>query len=313
MKHRLISSLLLSAMMSAQADTWPNGPIKLIVPFTAGGITDNLARSVGDKLSVSLGVPVIYEYKPGNAGVVGANFVAKSKPDGQTLLFASNSTVTSSLTSKIPFDPFVDLVSISLLAMTPLVVVVDSNLPVNNFNDFIRFAQKNPYKINYATSGIGSITHLAMEKAQQEGNFTMTHVPYKGQSDAWKDFLSGRLDVIVDTPAGIEKYLNYKNVKVLAFSCKHRLEYMSNVQTLSESGLPNFTAYGAFLIKAPKGVDNKIVNQLSEKLSAIVNSSDFKSKFGPRGMASVGSTPAEAAVFLKTEHEAWKKVAVEIH
>lgn len=313
MKYRLILSLLLSTTVSVQADTWSKDPIKLVVPYSPGGITDTLARSAGDMLSVSLGVPIIYEYKPGNAGLVGANFVAKSNPDGRTLLFASNSVVTATLTAKTPFDPFIDLVPVSLLTKAPGAIIVDKNLPINNFDDFIRFAQKNPGKINYATSGVGSITHLAMEKAQQEGNFTMTHIPYKGQSEAWKDFLGGRLDAVVDTPAGIEKYLTHKNVKVLAFTATQRLGYMPSVQTLAESKIKGFEAYGAFLVLAPKGTPDKIVNELSKKLSEIVNSPAFKSKFEARGMISVGSTPNQAQVFLKTEYETWKKVADKIH
>ena len=311
MKTKLLALLSLMAM-SAFSATWPDGPIKLVVPYSPGGITDELARSVGEPLSAELNVPVFYEYKPGNSGSVGANYVAKSKPDGQTLLFISNAVVTSSLTTKVPFNPFDDLMPVSLLAMTPAAIVVNSNLPVKTFDDFIRLAQASPGKINYATSGIGSLTHLAMEKAQQEGNFRMTHVPYKGQSEIWADFIGGRLDALLDTPAGIEKYLNYKNVKVLAFTSKDRLEYMSSVQTLAESKIKDFVAYGGFLVLAPRGTPEKIIKQLSEKFSAIVNSSTFKSKFGPRGMISVGGNPTEAAEFLKNEFTTWKKVADKI-
>lgn len=313
MKRRLLLSLFLSAVASVQADTWPKGPIKFVVPYAPGGITDTLARSVGDSLAASLGVPVVYDYKPGGTGSAGANYVTKSSANGQTFLFISNSVITSSLLTKVSFNAFDDLVPVSLLTISPMAIVVDSNLPVNNFEDFVRLAQENPGKINYATSGIGSITHLTMEKAQQQANFSLTHVPYKGQSEIWRDFLGGRLDALIDTPAGIEKYRDHKRVKVIAFSSKNRLEYMPDVQTLAESKIKGFTAHGGFLLLAPKNTGDKIIKNLSSNLSAIVNSTSFKDKFIHRGMISVGSTPEAAAAFLKSEYDTWKKVADRIY
>lgn len=312
MKTKLLALATASTLISV-AGAWPTGPIKLVVPYTPGGITDELARSVGEPLSADLKVPVIYEYKPGVSGIVGANYVAKSKPDGYTFLLISNSIATASLTTKIPFDPLVDLRPVSLLTLTPAVVVVRKDLPVDTFDDFMRLAKESPYKINYATSGTGSLTHLAMEKAQQEGDFKITHVPYKGQSEIWQDFLGGHLDALIDTPAGITKYISDKKVKVLAFTSKARLDYMPDIQTIAESKIKDFSAYGGFLILSPAGVPDKIVNQLSAKLASITNSPAFKTKFSPKGMISVGSTAKEAMDFLKNEQVTWKLVSDKMH
>lgn len=314
MKLRLILTLLSAVTMSAYANDWPTMPIKIVVPYSPGGITDDLARSVGVPLSASLGVPVIYEYKPGISGIVGANFVAKSNPDGYTLLLISNALATSSLTTtRLPYKVFEDFTPISLITKTPAVLVIDNKLPVNTFADLIRFAQDNPGKINYATSGIGSLTHLAVEKTQQLANFKITHIPYKGQADIWRDFMSGQIDTVTDTPAGIVKYLNHKNVKILGVTSSTRLKAMPTVPTLSESGLKGFEAYGGFMILGPEGVPPEIVDRLSKTISSIVNSDTFKNKFEPLGMVSVGSTPKEASDFLKNEFVIWKEVSDKIN
>lgn len=312
MKTKLMALLSLMAM-SAFSATWPASPIKIVVPYTPGGITDDLARSIGESLSTNLNVPIVYEYKPGASGIIGANYVAKSKPDGYTFLLISNSIATASLTAKIPFNPVDDFIPVSLLTLSPVVVVVNKKLQVENFNDFIQLAQRNPYSINYATSGSGSITHLAMERAQQEGNFKINHIPFKGQSEVWSAFLGGHLDALIDTPAGIEKYLVDKKFKILGVTSKNRLEYMPDIQTISESKIKGFTAYGGFLMLSPAGTPEKIVNQFSEKLSFVVNSPSFKSKFAHKGMMSVGSTPDDALKFLKSEMKTWKEVSDKMH
>jgi tripartite-type tricarboxylate transporter receptor subunit TctC len=311
MKTKLLALLSLMAM-SAFSATWPDGPIKLVVPYTPGGITDELARSVGEPLSAELRVPVVYDYKPGGSGIVGANFVAKSRPDGNTLVIVSNSFATSTLTSRVPYNAADDFEPVSLLTMTPAVVVVQKDLPVENFNDLIKFAKENPRKVNYATSGIGSLTHLTMEKAQQQGNFKVTHIPYKGQSEIWADFLGGHLDALIDTPAGITKYANNKKVKILALTARNRLGSLPDVPTIAESKLKDFSAYGGFLILAPKGTPEDIVNNLSTKLSAIVNSTAFRSKFEFNGMVSIGSTAKEAKDFLSSEFKMWQEVVNQI-
>lgn len=302
-----------STSINALAQNWPAQPIKIVVPFTAGGITDELARSVGDSLSKNLGVPVVYEYRPGVSGIIGANIVAKSKPDGYTFLLTSNSLATSSiLIPNLPFKVFEDFTPISVLTKSPVVVVTNSAHNFSSFSDLIRYAKNNPGKINYATSGIGSITHLAMEKSQQQGNFKMTHIPYKGQSEIWTDFLGGRLDAVIDTPAGITKYLHYENVKVLGVGASDRIKSMPMSPTLAESGLPNFTAYGGFLMLGPRGLPDNITHEISKNISAIVKSSSFKNKFEPLGMISNGSTPKEAEDFLKEEFVTWQDVTLKM-
>ena len=312
MKSKLAICLLAVLTGSVLADNWPNGPIKIVVPYTPGGITDDLARSVGEPLSAKLNVPVVYDYKPGGSGIVGANYVAKSKPDGNTLVIVSNSFATSTLTSRVPYNAADDFEPVSLLTMTPAVVVVQKDLPVENFDDLIKFAKEHPRKVNYATSGIGSLTHLTMEKAQQQGDFKVTHIPYKGQSEVWADFLGGHLDALIDTPAGITKYLNYKSVKVLAITSASRLRNWLDIPAIAESKLKDFSAYGGFLVLAPKGTPEHIINKLSENLSVIVNSTAFKSKFEPNGMVSVGGASTVAKEFLEKEFKAWQEVVSHI-
>jgi tripartite-type tricarboxylate transporter receptor subunit TctC len=313
MKQRLILSLLSLVVLSAQATTWPNGPIKLVVPYKPGAITDDLARSVGEPLSAELKVPIVYEYKPGVSGIAGSNYVAKSKPDGQTLLIMSNTIVTASLTTKIPFDPLLDFKPIAILTKSPMAIIIRSNLNINSIDDLIRYSELNPGKLSFATSGVGSLAHLAIEKTQQVGGFKMNHIPYKGVVDIWQDFFGGRLDVVIDTPAGAAKYVGHKDVKVLAFTSDQRLDFIPTVPTVKESVLlKDFTSHGSFLIFAPANTPDNIVKLLSEKLSAIVNSTAFKSKFKDRGMISVGSTPSEALNLLKNDYETWKTVSSKI-
>lgn len=317
MKRSLFLTLGIGAALAAlvsnafaQLVKYPDKPIRIVVGFAAGGFTDVLARTVGQKLSTALGQPVVVENKPGATGTIGADAVAKSKPDGYTLLlahFASNS-VAPALYPKLPYDVNRDFTPIIRLASTPVVLTVNANFPANDVAGFIAQARKIPNQLSFASSGSGTAQHLAAVQFMQATNTKMVHVPYKGSGAAMTDLLSGQVDLNFDSPPNILAHVKTGKLKALAITSMARSPLFPSVPTLNESGLPKFEMSQWFALMGPANLPKDVVDKLNTETNAILKQSDVMEKIASQGGDIIGGTPAQFVTFLKSDSEKWAKI-----
>jgi len=300
----------LSSAAFAQAPKYPDKPIRIVVGFAPGGFTDVLARTVGQKLSASLGQPVVVENKAGASGTIGADAVAKSKADGYTLLlahFASNS-VAPALYPKLPYDVIRDFTPIVRVASTPVVLTVGSNFAANDVAGFIDYAKKNPNQLSFASSGSGSAQHLAGVQFMQATGVKMVHVPYKGSGAAITDLLSGNVGLNFESPPNILPHVKAGKLKALAITSLARSPLFPSVPTLHEAGLPKFEMSQWFALMGPAHMPKEVVDQLSSEVNAILKQPDVMEKIANQGGDIIGGTPVQFSTFLKSDVEKWAKL-----
>jgi tripartite-type tricarboxylate transporter receptor subunit TctC len=309
--RRLFAALLLAlAVLPVSAQTYPSKPIKWIVPYTPGGITDSVTRIVAQKLQDAVGQPVVIENKPGANSRLGADIVAKSPPDGYTFLtvIAAHAANATLYAGKLPYDTTKSFAPVSLVAIAPLVLTVNNNFPAKDMKELIAYAKANPDKISFGSSGVGAAAHLTTELLKQTADIKMVHVPYKGTAPALAGLLGGDIQVLVDVPSSLMPHVRSGKVRALGMFSSKRVAGAMEVPTIAEAGGPAIESSTWVLFLAPAGTPREIVQRVSAETTKIVGSPEMKAKFEQLGIEAVGSTPEQASAFLQDEIAKWAKV-----
>lgn len=312
-RSRFWTALLFASFAGAalaQAPAYPSKPIKWIVPYTPGGITDSVTRIVTQKLSESVGQAIVIENKPGANSIVGADLVAKAPPDGYTALtvIAAHAANATLYAGKLPFDPVKSFTPISLVAIAPLIMTVNNNFPAKDVKDLVAYAKANPGKVSFGSSGVGSATHLTFELLKQTAGLDMVHIPYKGTAPALAAVIAGDIQVLGDVPSSLMPHVRAGKIRALGMFSAKRVTGAPEVPTLPEAGGPAIEGSTWVLFLAPAGTPPAAINRLAAEITKIVAAPEMKARFEQLGIEAVGSTPAEAARFLDTEIAKWAKV-----
>ena len=310
LQRAALAALLTVCVSGAWAQAYPTRPIRLVVPFPAGGTTDILAREVGQRLSMTLGQPVVIDNRPGAAGNIGADLVAKSAPDGYTLLMGTVGThaINASLYAKMPYDHVKDFAPVILVAGVPNVLEVNPALPVNSVADLIKLAKAKPGQINFASSGSGTSIHLSGELFKTMAGVDMTHVPYKGSAPAITDLIGGQVQVMFDNLPSSLQFIKAGKLRAIAVTSAKRAPALPDVPTIAESGLPGFEASSWFGIVAPAGMPPAIIARINNDVDQWLQSSEAKEKLLAQGAIPAGGTPEQFAAHIRAETEKWAKV-----
>lgn len=312
--HLLILSmcLVLAASNGASADAWPTKPITLIVPFTAGGTTDMVARAVAQRLGDALHQPVVVENRGGGGGTVGAAAAARAAPDGYTLFVSTVAhTIATTLYKRLPYSFERDFAPITLLASVPNVVIVHPSLPVKSLQDLIDYAKANPGKLNYGSAGSGSTEHLSAELFKSMAGVDMTHVPYKGGAPMMTDLIGGQIQVAIETSGSALQQIRGGKVRALAVTTAKRSPTLPDVPTVSEAGVKGYEVTTWYGILAPKGTPKEIVARLNREIGAILQSPDMKKRFDEIGAEPGGMSAEQFAALIKSETAKWAKIVRE--
>jgi tripartite-type tricarboxylate transporter receptor subunit TctC len=306
----LLSTAALASGAWAQA--WPTKPVRVVVAFTAGGTTDILARSVSQQLSEKLKQPFVIDNKPGAGGNVGTESVVRAAPDGYTLIVNSVGpiAVNPTLYPKLAYNPLTELVPIVQIADVPNVLVVNPALPVKNFEEFVAYAKANPGKQNYASTGIGTSSHLSGFVLGKRAGIDATHVPYKG-ADALRDLLAGRVQFMFATIPSVIQHIHSGGLRAIAVTSVKRSRSLPEVPTVAESGLPGFEAGSWFGFFGPKGTPPEVVATLNRAVNEIIAVPAMEAQLIKEGADPVGGTPQQFAQFVQREFEKWKLVVRE--
>ena len=304
-----LSILVLIFAATANAQPFPTKPIKIIVPFPAGGTVDFFARVISTKLSEALGQSVLVENRAGAGGNIAAEAVAKAAPDGYTLLMGSEIiAINTSLYSKIGYDPVKDLAPITLVGTVPNILIVHPSLPVNSVNDLIALAKKTPGKISFASTGQGTSTHLSSELFKLMANVDMLHVPYKGGPPAIADLISGQVNMMfINMPTGIAHVRSGK-AKIIAVSSIKRGPQLPDVPTVDQAGVKGFETSAWSGLYAPAGTPVDIINRLNAEVVKILKQPSVKDQLMAQGAEPVGDTPEEFSRFTLAEISKWAKI-----
>jgi tripartite-type tricarboxylate transporter receptor subunit TctC len=294
----------------AAAQAWPSKPIKWIVPFAPGGTTDILARTIGEKLALALGQPVVIENRPGARGGVGAELTAKSPPDGYTIIGGTISThaINASLYQKLPYDPVKDFVAITLIARVPNMLVVTSSLPVKDVPELIALLKANPGKYSFASSGNGTSQHLSGELFKAQAGVDMQHIPYKGSPPALADVVGGQVAMTFDNITTAWPLAKGGKLKALAVTTAKRSSIAPEVPTLAEAGLPGYEIGSWQGVFAPAGTPPDIVRRLNAEIVKIINTPDVQKKLLDLGAEPVANSADEFGAFVKNEVVKWADV-----
>jgi len=312
MKHIAVLFAACSVAFGAWAQDYPSKPIRVVVPFSPGGAVDGPMRVVAQELGKRLKVQVIVDNKPGAGATIGSGEVAKSAPDGYTLLLASQTNaISASLYPKLPFAPIDDFVGISLLGREPGVLVVHPSLGVKNVAELIAMAKAKPGELNYASSGNGSGQHLFMAQMTAMAGIKMTHVPYRGSGQATTDLLAGTVAISMPGTAGMVAHIKAGKLKPLATSGSTRSLQLPDVPTLAESGISGYAAYVWMGLLAPKGTPQPIIDRLYRELKVVMAQPEVKTHFAEAGIEIVASTPAEMDGYFRSERDHWARVVKE--
>ena len=293
-----------SIALPAHAQAWPSRPITLVVPFPPGGTTDVLARTLGEKLSASLGQPVIVENKPGAGATLGADYVAKSKPDGNTLLVgAVHHTIATSVYRKLPYDFQKDFAPITVIAMVPNVLVVNAATPVKNVAELVALAKADPSKVSYGSNGSGTAQHLIGTQFENSTGTKILHVPYKGSGPLTTDLLGGQITMSFDTITPVLPHIKGGKLRALAVTTNVRSPALPDVPTLEEAGLKGFNIGTWFGVLAPAATPRDIQVRLNTEMVKIIQSADFQKRMAEIGANPIGNTAAQMAAQVKEETE----------
>lgn len=315
MKFKLLRAVLLSlgVMAAGQgavlAQSYPARPVKIIVPFAAGGPADNFARFMGQRLGDALGQSFVVENRPGGGSVIGTDVAAKSVPDGYTLLMMSNTqTVNETLIANKPFELMRDFVAVAPVNSSDLVLVAHPSLKANTLKEVMALAAANPGKLNYASSGPGTPYHMAGELFKSMAGVYLVHIPYKGSTGARTDVIGGQVDLMFDAVTTMAEQVKAGKVKAIASSGKQRSGVLPDVPTLSESGVPGYEATIWLGLMAPKGTPKVVVDKLNEAVSKIVSQPDVKQLWAKQGAAPMVMTPEAFDKYARDDIVKWARV-----
>jgi tripartite-type tricarboxylate transporter receptor subunit TctC len=303
-------AVLLSFPLLAAEQAYPSKPIRLVVPFPAGGSLDVVARAIGQKLTEAWGQPVVIDNRPGAGGNIGADLVAKSAPDGYTILEGALSThaVNVSLYAKMPYDPIKDFAPITLVAVTPNVLVLNASYPVNSVPELLAYARANPGKLSFGSGSNGSAGHLAGELFKTEAGVDMVHIPYKGGAPALQALLAGDTQLMFDNLANSAAQIKAGKLKALAVTTAKRSSLMPELPTLSETGLPGFDIYTWWGFMAPAGTPKEIVAKWNAEVTRILNSPEMKAFFAQQGAEPAPDSPEQFAALIRSEISKYAKI-----
>ena len=306
----LLAVIYFGANLSVFAQEWsPSKTVKIIVPIV-GSTNDVLARIVAPKLSEAIGQPVVVENKPGAGGNIGADFVAKSSPDGHTLLVGYNGplAINVGLFDKMPYDPVKDLAPITLAVATPQYLVVNPALPIKTVPEFVAYAKNNAHKMSYASIAVGSASHLTMEMLKVAAAVDLTHIPYRGAGPAVTDLIAGNVDAAFLVPGNVQQFLKEGRLRLIATSGQKRFASTPTIPTLIESGYPDFVVTGwlGFFVRSQTPPD--IVKKLNAATRAAVNTEEFRSRIEGEGLTVAIGNPQDLTRQIKTDEERWGKV-----
>ena len=292
------------------AQNYPLKPVRLIVPYPPGGGTDIFARILGAKLTETFGQQFIAEQRPGAAGVIGAEVAAKAAPDGYTLLVgqASNLAINVSLMRKLPYDPVRDFTPITLIALSPSLLVVHPSLPVHTIKDLVALARAKPGAINYASAGSGSPGHLAAEYFKTIAKIDVVHIPYKGAVPAMTDVIAGQATLYFTAPIAAQPYLKSGRLRPIAVTSAQRFPPLPEVPTIAEAGYPQYDITSWWGLLAPAGVAKDIVARLHAETIRILATPEMKERLGGQGAVIATNTPEQFAAYIKAEIANWARI-----
>lgn len=299
-----------SAQTADAARSYPNKPVRVMVTFPAGGGVDLMARTLGQKLADVWGQQFVIDNRAGGGGVIGTEIVARAAPDGYTLLLASSSglIVSPLLIAKLPYDPIVDFTPVSLLAINPTLLVVNSTLPVNSVRELIAYAKSKPRQLSYASAGQGSPIHLGMEMFKVMTGTDMVHVPYKGSPPAVTDLLAGQVQLMFNTMPTVLPHVKTGRLRALAAGSARRAKTLPDMPTVAESGVPGFEATTWWGMVAPAKTPTSIINKLGTQIERVLNDADVSQRMLAQGAEVQGSTPEALAKFMREESARMRKV-----
>jgi tripartite-type tricarboxylate transporter receptor subunit TctC len=305
----LAGAALLLAGLSAHAGAWPEKPVRLVVSYPPGGTVDAVARIIAPKLSAKLGQPVVIDNRGGAGGAIGGDLVAKSAPDGYTVMLDASNHAQNPALRKMPFDTLRDLAPVSLLVKVPNVLVVNPSAPMRSVADLIAQAKAKPGGINYASSGNGSAQHLAGELFASMAGVQITHVAYKGGGPALTDVMSGHVPVFFASLASSLPFIQGGKLRALAVTGKTHSPALPQLPTVAEAGLPGYEVYEWNAVFVPAGTPAPVVERLSKEFSATLKDPEVRTRLEALGAEVIGSSPAELDSFRRAEIAKWTRLA----
>ena len=307
----LIAAALVCAAAPATAQQYPSKTVRIVAPFAPGGGTDFIARLMGQKLTEGLGHQVIVDNRPGAGGTLGTEIGIKAPPDGYTLTMVAASYPVNPSLYKLNFDPINDITPIIQIAKGPFLVVVHPSLPVKNVKELIAIAKAKPGEINYATSGQGSIVHMATELFQSMAGIKMNHVPYKGTGPALTDTMAGHTTLLFGSIAATMPMLKTNRLRPIAVTTLKRIPALPNVPTVDESGVKGYDVTNWHGLIGPKGLPRTVVDRINGEVNKIIRQKDMEEKLQADGVAPAGGTPEQFGQAINREIAQWKKVAAQ--
>lgn len=309
-KLQLIASALLFCAASnvVQAQSFPNRPIRLVVPLAPGGGGDIVSRLIAQKISEPLGQPVIVDNRPGGSTIIGTEIVARSVADGYTLVMATSSHGINPTLHKLPYDPIKDFSGIAFVATSPMMLTVHPNVPAKTVQELVALAKAQPGNLNYGSSGAASIVHLAGELFNLSAGVKTIHIPYKGTGPALNDLLAGQIDMMFASPVPTIPHVKNGRLRAIAMASANRSEAMPQLPTVAESGLPGFAAGTYFIVLGPRGISAAVASKLSDAIVNAAQLPEVKEKLSSQGATIVAGSPLSAISHIENEIARWHKV-----
>lgn len=309
-RRHLLALVAAAACSASFAQAWPAKPIRLVVPFPAGGGTDIIGREVSQKITEATRWAFIVDNKPGSGGNIGIDNVAKSPADGYSLVLGqtSNLAINPSLYSKLPYDPVKDLTPISMVASAPLALVVSATSPYKTLADVVAAAKANPGSINFATSGNGTVAHLATELFQKEAGVKLTHIPYKGATQGINDVIGGQVQIYVSSIPTLIGHIKSGKMRAVAVTSAKRVDDLPQVPTVAESGYKGFEAVTWFGVLGPANLPKDITAKLNAEINKALQTPELQKKLSDQGADVAGSTPEQFAKLVRDDITRWGKV-----